>query len=61
MRRWVTHIEAIDYKDRGLKLWVGPYIEAPTKKLAQEYCDNNGLGYCRVIAEEKTTASKSFR
>ena len=34
-----------------MKLWGGPNIEAETQKAAEEYCQENGLGYCKVIGE----------
>lgn len=27
---------------------MGPNIQAPSMELAQEYCQNNGLGYCKI-------------
>jgi hypothetical protein len=48
MIRWRTTLKAIDPYDSEMKTWEGPFIEAPTKKLAREYCDNNGLGYLTI-------------
>lgn len=53
MKTWVTEIIAINPNDseRGLVNWCGPEIKALTHRQAEEYCQNNGLGYCRVIGE----------
>lgn len=48
MRKWCTEIKAVDPKTGNLLAWSGPYIEAPSQQLAQEYCDSHGLGYLRV-------------
>lgn len=48
MRKWYTQVIAKDPKDQEIKIWDGPYIEAPTQELAQQYCDTNGLGYVHV-------------
>jgi hypothetical protein len=48
MKIWSTDIHAICPLTGELKLFGGPNIEAPTKKLALEYCQLNGLGYCHV-------------
>jgi len=48
MRKWYTQVIAKDPKTQEIKIWAGPYIEAPTQKLAQEYCEANGLGYVQV-------------
>ena len=39
---------AIDPRDGQMKKWCGPEITAETHKEAEEYCQNNGLGYCKV-------------
>jgi hypothetical protein len=53
MKIWLTEILAIDPNnpERGLVKWCGPDIKALTEQHAKEYCQNNGLGYCRVIGE----------
>ena len=50
MKTWTTEIMAIDAvnPERGIVLYGGPNIKALTKSMAQEYCNNNGLGYCKV-------------
>lgn len=48
MKKWVTEILAIDPVDGQLKRWMGPFIEAPTQELAQEWCNNNYMGFLRV-------------
>ncbi|WPV66299.1 hypothetical protein [Chitinophaga sp. LS1] len=50
MRKWVTKIEAIDPNDGMLKSWAGPYVDAPNKRLAQEWCNTN-QGYLKVVGE----------
>ena len=51
MKKWVTEIKAIDPRDGILKTWHGEFIEAPTKKLAQDWCNNNERGYLNVTGE----------
>jgi hypothetical protein len=51
MKMWATQIWARDPKDNKLKKWGGPNIPAPSRLIAQEYCDQNGMGYCYVDAE----------
>lgn len=51
MKKWVTEILAIDPVDGQLKKWFGPFVEGPTKELAQEWCNNNYCGYLRVMEE----------
>lgn len=45
---WETLIRAQDPVSEVLKTWCGPKVAAPSAALAQEWCDMNGLGYCRV-------------
>lgn len=51
MKIWVTEIKAICPIDGGLKTFGGPNIKAPSRQLAHEYCQNNGLGYCSITGE----------
>lgn len=51
MKLWATSITATCPLDGRLKKFGGPNIKAPTKKLAHEYAQNNGLGYCRIEGE----------
>jgi len=44
-----TEIKAIDPNDGELKYWSGPHIKAISFSDAQRYCNENGLGYCKVI------------
>jgi hypothetical protein len=48
MRFYTTEIKAINPKTGELCTWAGPNIEAISFSDAQEYCDNNYLGYCKV-------------
>lgn len=52
--KYVTTIEAIDPKDGKLKLWAGPLVEADNYDEARKFCDNNELGYCKIIFEAKS-------
>lgn len=45
---FATTIRALDPITGEMKHWIGPNIEAPSMALAQEYCQNNGLGYCKI-------------
>jgi hypothetical protein len=49
--KFETQITAIDPQDGKLKTWSGPCILANSIEDAQEYCQNNGLGYLNVIEE----------
>jgi len=51
MKKWVTEIKAIDPMTNEPKKWMGPYITAPTMEDAIEYCQKNGLGYCKVTGQ----------
>lgn len=51
MKKWTTTIKALDPMTNILKSWGGPHICAPSWKIAQEYCNINGLGYCKVDGE----------
>jgi hypothetical protein len=51
MKKFTTEIRAIDPNDGELKVWQGPNIEALNWQEAEMYCQNNGLGYCKVVGE----------
>jgi hypothetical protein len=51
MKFWYTEIKAISPVDGALKVYCGPNVPGINEKTAQEYCENNGLGYCKVIGE----------
>lgn len=51
MKLYLTEIKAICPKSGEIKKYCGPNIKAISPKLAQEFCDNNGLGYCEIIGE----------
>lgn len=51
MKKWLTEIKAICPERGELITWSGPVIEAGTLEEAQHYCNNNGLGYCKVVGE----------
>lgn len=48
MTLYTTIIRAINPKTGQLCTWQGPNIDAISPKLADEYCQQNGLGYCEV-------------
>jgi hypothetical protein len=48
MQVYTTKIRAISPIDGELKTYVGPNVPGISFQTAQDYCDNNGLGYCRV-------------
>lgn len=48
---YLTELIAIDPQDQELKIWAGPRIWAESKEKAEEYCQRNGLGFCKVIGE----------
>lgn len=61
IKQWTTEIWAvdpIDYNDSDSRetisrihsvKWQGPHVPGATIQEAQEYCNKNGLGYCRVV------------
>ncbi|GAA4778961.1 hypothetical protein GCM10023231_02010 [Olivibacter ginsenosidimutans] len=51
MKKWVTEIIAMDPDTNELKKWLGPYITAPTWQDAEIYCQENGLGYCKISGQ----------
>lgn len=63
MALWETEIQAIDPITGKLTKYTGPSIEAFTPKMAHEYCQTHGLGYCRVtgdrVVSEVTTNTKT--
>lgn len=51
MKLFTTELRAIDPRDGELKTWCGPHVPGISWDDARWYCDNNGLGYCRVTGE----------
>jgi hypothetical protein len=51
MKLYTTELKAIDPHDGQLKTWMGEYIEAISFQDAQNYCEQHGLGYLKVIGE----------
>jgi len=49
MKTYITSITAIDPTDGHMKEWCGPVILAQSEQDAYDYCQSNGLGYCKVI------------
>lgn len=48
MKTWCTEIMAIDPIDGEMKKWIGPNVPGTTQKDAENYCQHNGLGYCKI-------------
>jgi len=51
MKLYVTEIKAISPLDGEIKTYGGPNVPGISFADAQEYCENNGLGYCKVYGE----------
>jgi hypothetical protein len=51
MKQWVTEIKAISPNHGEIAVYGGPNVPGLTLTHAQQYCEENGLGYCRVIGE----------
>ena len=49
MKLFVTEIQAINPLTGELTTWDGPHIPAISWSDAEAYCQENGLGYCKVI------------
>lgn len=47
----MTEIEAISPLDSELRTFSGPTVPGITEADAQDYCENNELGFCKVIGE----------
>lgn len=46
---WCTEITAKCPKTNELTKYAGPHVPGITKSHAEWYCEQNGLGYCKVI------------
>jgi len=51
MKLWLTQIQAISPIDGERKTYGGPYVKGISMQHAQAYCENNGMGYCKVVGE----------
>lgn len=51
MKEYVTEVKAISPTDGELKKYCGPNVPGISFSDAQAFCENNGLGYCKVIGE----------
>lgn len=51
MKLWVTEIIAKNPYTGELKKYCGPEVPGISMDDARNYCENNGLGYCRIIGE----------
>lgn len=51
MKHFSTKITAINPLTGDLTEYAGPIIPAPSKKLANEFCQEFGFGYCEVNGE----------
>jgi len=49
--KFTTEIKAIDPADGELKAWCGPSIDAISPGMAKLYCQQNGLGYCKITGQ----------
>lgn len=48
MKLYTTIVRAISPVDGEFKTYAGPYVPGISFADAQEYCERNGLGYCKV-------------
>jgi len=51
MKTFTTLIKAVNQKTGELQYFAGQNVQAETIEDAQEYCNKNGLGYCKVDGE----------
>lgn len=51
MNVYVTQIKAVSPKTGDIKMYAGPNVPGISFADAQDYCDNNGLGYCKVFGQ----------
>ena len=47
--KFITQIRAVDPLNGELRTWAGPEINAISWSLAEQYLQNNGLGYCKIV------------
>lgn len=48
MDKYCTSIRAVDPKTGELATYCGPEVPGISFKDAEDYCQRNGLGYCKV-------------
>lgn len=48
-KTYLTEVRAICPKTGELLSWAGARVPGISPQDAQNYCDKNGLGYCKVI------------
>lgn len=48
---WLTEIIAQCPKTKKVKKWAGPKVPGIDQKDAENFCQQNGLGYCKVIGK----------
>lgn len=51
IRIWATQILAYCPHSRALFHWQGPHVPGIDKADAERFCQENGLGYCRVVGQ----------
>lgn len=51
MKTFLTQLRAINNQTGELATYMGMRIPAESHEDAQRYCDENGMGYLRVIGE----------
>lgn len=51
MKLWQTEIKALPPGTEEIRTFIGPLIPADTFAEAQDYCNENGLGYCHIVGE----------
>jgi hypothetical protein len=49
MNQYTTLIHAVCPHDGQIKTYFGPNIPAISFADAEDYCERNGLGYCKVL------------
>lgn len=53
-KMWATEVYATPHDTTDpatLARWRGPKVPGDTAEQAQAFCEENGLGYCKVIGE----------
>lgn len=51
MKLWCTEILAKDPFTGQIKKWCGPEVPGINHADAERYCQDNSLGYCKVVGE----------
>ncbi|NRB54166.1 MAG: hypothetical protein HRU41_41345 [Saprospiraceae bacterium] len=61
MNQYGTEIHAICPIQRELKVFGGPLIEAESQEAAELWCQENGMGYLKVLGRKLNDIPEVFK